>query len=161
MARFVLSFCMVLVMSAGVSPAQASMGFRPLPRPTPTPGPNGAAYFPLPRPDSDGTTNDLVAQAVQEARTALHDYRGLREDLYFARDPRQQASIEADMEQSTRSALARIFALVANNTTTNSPKSQVLIYQTAKDALGAGNSSGDLMQRVNYNLDALRTIASQ
>lgn len=147
-------------MTLGAPPAMAEMGFRPLPRPTPTPNLNGGAPS-LPMPDTGGATNDLVDQAVHEARKALHYYRGLREDLYFAHDPRQRAAIANDMEQSTHQALERIFALVANNTTTTSPKPQILIYQTARDALGAGNRSGDQMARVNYNLDALRTIADQ
>lgn len=100
----------------------------------------------------------VVSQAVSTAQGALNAYSDLQAQLYGAQNQQQAAAIEGQMEQSTRGALQTILNLVVN-TTTASPPAQVTIYQTAKDALGAGNSSGDVMTRVNYNLGALSKIA--
>ncbi|HEY9722696.1 MAG TPA: hypothetical protein V6D47_11825 [Oscillatoriaceae cyanobacterium] len=107
---------------------------------------------------TNGATSDpIVAQAVSTARTAMTDYGNLQAQLYTAQNAQQSAAIESNMEQNARGALQSILSLVAD-VTTASPRAEVSIYQTAKDALGAGNSSGDVMTRINYDLGALNTI---
>jgi hypothetical protein len=132
-------------------------GLRPLNRPTPTPGayPQGTSVMPR---GGQGNYDPAAAEAIRTALDALRDYRGLLEDFDRARSEQERQGILANEEQLTAGALQAAFNAVAD-TRRNDPATRVMIYQIAKDALGSGNRSGVISQRIAYNVGALRKIS--
>lgn len=132
-------------------------GLRPLAQPTPTPG----GYPPasnLVIHHSQGSYDPAAADAIRTAIDALDRYRGMLSDFDRARTDQERQAIMASEEQLTAGALQAVFNTVAD-TRRNDPATRVTIYQIAKDALGSGNRSGYVAQRIAYNVDALRKIS--
>jgi hypothetical protein len=132
-------------------------GLRPLSHPTPTPGGYPPASSVTIR-NGQGAYDPLAGDAIRTAMDALDRYRGLLWDFDRAGSEQERSAILASEEQLTAGALQAVYNTVAN-TRRNDPPTRVLIYQIAKDALGSGNRSGAITQRIGYNVDALRKIS--
>lgn len=152
-SRLMLALALGLWVAA---PLAAEAQLRPLPRPTPTPGGHGGHS--VPATPQRGTYDAAAARAIQEARSALSQYRGLVADFERAAADQERREIEAAMEQLTANALQAIFDGVSD-TRRDDPAVRVQIYQISRDALGSGNRSGQIRDRIAYNVSALRKIS--
>lgn len=152
-SRLMLALALGLWVAA---PLAAEAQLRPLPRPTPTPGGHGGHSAPV--TPQRGASDATAAQAIREARSALSQYRGLVADFERAAAEQERRELETAMEQLTANALQAIFDGVAD-TRRDDPAVRVQIYQIARDALGSGNRSGRIRDRIAYNVSALRKIS--
>jgi hypothetical protein len=155
-SRLMLALALGLWVAA---PLAAEAQLRPLPRPTPTPGGHGThGGHSAPVTPQRGASDAAAAQAIREARSALSQYRGLVADFERAAADQERREIETAMEQLTANALQAIYDGVAD-TRRDDPAVRVQIYQIARDALGSGNRSGRIRDRIAYNVSALRKIS--